>query len=324
MIKNFDEFIFESYGSNKIVELLTKHIFDLVNANFGKLLLSKSIILKNELKTFNYSYNGKKESITFVNDIINIKISDRDYGNVNSTTLIVKKDFIFDLRINLELMISNKEIKEKRISEKNYFLGTVNHELHHLIEEYLTLQIDEKISKSFDDDKFLKILRNKYENSKEWQKIYYFIYLSLPHEMRARVSQIQELIKQQDIKGVEKVQNFIKNTKFYEDANFLATIDLDAVLQKMKMDENYNDLMLDINKLLFKNKKTTLKECEFEFEKFMNKLKIKNQYLLKKLLKTSYNFNEKNENYIHEDFFNTLINYEDYMSPEDYKKFKNQ
>ncbi len=39
----FEDFILEKYGSNNYVKLLTQKLVDIINYNFGKLILNKSI-----------------------------------------------------------------------------------------------------------------------------------------------------------------------------------------------------------------------------------------------------------------------------------------
>jgi len=298
---NFDNFILESYGKNDLVTKLTKYLTDIINEDLGKLILNKNLILKNSLKDFN--------DINFVNDIIQIKISNQSYGNINYDILTIKNNQIYNLIMNLEIDIKDIDINLKKI-KSNFLFKIINHEFLHVIEKYLVISNNRKISKSWEYGKNLKELQDKYSNYIEWQNISYFIYLSLPHEMRSRISSLHSDIENLSNKDFKNVVNFIKNDKYFKDADFLSKINIDVLLIKLKNDSNYNNLLLDFNKTFLLNDKKDLKSCEQEFIKYLKILKKKNEILKKKLIRTSYNYENvfyKNE------IVDKNINYDDYL-----------
>ena len=166
MIKYYDEFLYESYGSNKLVESLTEYIFNIINDNIGKLILKKDLTLDNCLKSYN--------DIKFVDDTINIRISNKNYANVNVDKLIIDSR-IFNLKLNIDVEISSKEIENKKLFRTNKICDNISHEMMHIIELYLTEKNQNNRSKSWDNGKILQELVNKYPDD-NWQDISYFCY----------------------------------------------------------------------------------------------------------------------------------------------------
>ena len=107
IIHNYDDFLLERYGYNKITESLSNKIINLININLGKLIYNKSI-------TLNSSIN-KISDINFINDIINIKLSNRTYGNINVDMIKIKEHTIFDLILNFDIELSPKELNYKKL-----------------------------------------------------------------------------------------------------------------------------------------------------------------------------------------------------------------
>lgn len=294
LIYNFDSFIFESYGKNDMVHKISERLIKIINKNIGKLILNKQITLKSEIKTI--------ESVTFINDIINIKLSDRFYGNVNQGVYFIKNDTIQDLVLNLKLILSKDELSAKILLNNSIF-STIEHEFLHVIENYQTFSNNRALSISWNMDKELKKMQNKYKNSINWTEISYFIYLSLPHEIRARIQQLNKEIEQQHIKGIKDVVDFIKNTKTYKDLDFLSKMDENILLNKLKQDIDYNSIISDFNNYFLKN---THGDFEMNFLKYIKKIKNKNRKILSRLLKCSYNF----ESFEIED---RIIDYDKYL-----------
>ena len=54
-LKKFNNFIFESYGSNKLSENLTGFLLKKINCDLGKLLLNRQLTIENYLQD-NYLY----------------------------------------------------------------------------------------------------------------------------------------------------------------------------------------------------------------------------------------------------------------------------
>jgi hypothetical protein len=281
MIKFFKDFIFESYGSNELVRQLTSFIYNIIDDNLGKLILNKKLIISDSLKDF--------KNIHITNDSLILKLSNRTHGNVNISKLIINEDNIENLIITLEIDLSDSERISKRLIN-NKIVNTINHEFQHIIEQYLTLNNNKKLSKSWEYDVNLKKLDDKYKDYKEWQDVSYLIYLSLPHEMRARISSIYEYINLHQIKDIDNIINYIKNNKYYKDADFISQISIQKIIEKLKSNNNYDNLIIDFNNIFLQNNIKEINKCETEFIKYFNKIKKKNNILKQKLLRTSYNF----------------------------------
>jgi len=294
IIRNYDDMLLERYGYNNIAKEISNKIIDLINYNLGKLILNKSITLNSSL--------GKISEIDFIEDIINIKLSNRTYGNVNPKSTINESDSIYNMTINLELILSPIELKAKRLIH-NDIIHTVEHESLHIIEGYLTNLNNKSFAKSWDMGSELQDLQNKYKLDDNWQEISHFIYLSLPHEMRARLQQLNSKIKMMGLRGIYYVQGYIKRTKIFKDVEFLSEIDEIVTLNKLKKDKNYNDIIKDFSLLFLKNSGI---DYENNFKDYFKTIKFKNKKILSKLLKTSYNF----ESYGHEDI---IIDYSKYI-----------
>jgi len=288
-INFYDDILFESYGSNHLVEELTDKIFNLINSNLGKLLLKKELQITNSIS---HKY------INFENDIINIKISNRNYGNVNVSKLDIS-DKIKNLIINLEFTPTKNERISKRLFKNNKLYNNISHELLHVIELYLTEKNKNNKSKSWKEGEILNDLINKY-NDKNWQDISYLIYLSLPHEQRSRIQQLNTEISSLNFKDINEVVDFIKKSKIYSDVKFISMLDSSVILNKLKNDKNYSNIIYDFNND-FLNKNSNE---EKNFIQYINNIKSKNQKMLKKLIKISYNF----EGNMYENF-DKIINY---------------
>lgn len=291
LLYNFDALILESYGRNDLAKKLTKHLLFLINQNIGKLIFFKKIQLR----------LGSVENLKFINDSINITLSNRNYGSINANSYIIDSDQIKDLTINLELQLSSSELKAKRLLG-NKIESIIEHEFLHLSEQYLTIVNNGIISKSWKMDQDLKILQNKYPDAENWLKISYFIYLSLPHELRARIQQLNNEIEQQHIKGIKNIMPFIKGAKIYNDLIFLSNVNQNVLLDKLKLDTDYQNIISDFSKVFLKNKSHNL---EKNFLDYIKKIKDKNKKIIDKLLRSSYNF----ESY---EFDNDIIKYDDF------------
>ena len=295
-IKNYEDILFESYGSNKLVVNLTDKIFNLINKNFGKLLLNKNIQISNSILY---------DDIEFIKDKINIQISNRDYANINITKLKVYNNIIEDLIITLEFIPTNQEISAKSILKTNKLYNNISHELLHVVELYLTQKGKNNAAKSWKQGEILNDLKIKYNNDKKWQEISYFIYLSLPHEQRARIQQLNIEIDNLNINGSKNVVNYIKTSNIYKDIEFLSKINSSITLDNLKNDINYNEILKDFS-IYFLEKQNNF---ENNFLIYFNKIKIQNKKLLRKLIKISYKF----ENYNTDDYFDRIIDYNEYI-----------
>ena len=197
---NLDDFIFESFGSLSVTKELTKLIIEKINQSIGKLILIKNLVLKNDLSNFN--------KIHFVNDLIIVKLTNRTYGNIDPN-IKISGDTISNLYMNLEIQLSPTEIKMKEIDKNNDISDVISHELHHIIELYLTVVNSDKKSESWRYGEDLQKLQKKYQKSLRWLNISHIIYLSLPHEFQSRVEEIHNIMNRKNIKGIVNCTNFM-------------------------------------------------------------------------------------------------------------------
>ena len=293
LIQNYDTIIFERYGQNKLTSFISDEIIKIINQNIGQLILNGSITLKSAIP--------KIKGITFTDDIINISISNRVYGNINPSTMIIKDNNINNLVLNLELILSPIEIKSRRLIDNN-IESTIEHELLHTIEKYLIISDGNKLSNSFSMDEQLKKIDKLYKNSQNWLDISYLIYLSFPHEIRARIQQLNKDIENKHIKGIPNAINYIKTTKIYKDLNFLTNIDEYIILKKLKNDKDYKDILENFSKNVLNNNNINY---EKNFTDYIKKIKQKNKKMLDKLERTSYNFEGINDD--------KVIKYKDFL-----------
>ena len=293
LIQNYDTIIFGRYGYNKIIKEVSDEIIKLIDQNIGRLILNGSISLKSLIPT--------TCGINFINDEINIKLTNRFYGNVNLNSLIINNNSIKNLVLNLELKLSYSEISARKLIDNN-ISGTIEHELLHTIEKYLTISDGRNIANSFSMDAELKKIDKKYTNSKNWQDISYLIYLSFPHEIRSRIQQLNREIENIHIRGVKNVNSFIKNTKIYQDLNFLSKIDPIKILTNLKNDKDYKDILKDFSIYVLKNDNINYEKSFFDYIK---KMKQKNKKMVDKLERTSYNFENNN--------YDKILNYKDFL-----------
>jgi hypothetical protein len=286
LIQNYDTIIFERYGYNKITKEISDEIIKLIDQNIGRLILNGSISLKSLIPT--------SCGISFINDEINIKLTNRFYGNINLNSLIINNNSIKNLVLNLELELSPSEISARKLIDNN-ISGTIEHELLHTIEKYLTISDGRNIANSFSMDAELKKIDKKYTNSQNWQDISYLIYLSFPHEIRSRIQQLNREIENTHIRGIENINSYIKNTKIYQDLDFLTKINPIKILNNLKNDKYYKDILKDFSIYVLKNNNINYENNFFDYIK---KMKQKNKKMIDKLERTSYNFENINQDKI--------------------------
>jgi len=278
-IINWDNFICERNSYNKLTTNLSKVILNVINYNIGKLILYKNISIKNSIIL--------SDDIKFSDDIINIKISNRNYGNMNPNSIIFKENEIIGLIINLEIILTQSELTSKKISNTNIIIDTIEHECLHIMERYLTYMNNSDFSNSWKMGERLYQMNEKYKKSKIWSDISHIIYLSMPHEIRARLQQLNSSLERNNVNGIENSIDFIKNTKIYKDIESLSNINSKLVLKELKNDSNYNDIIKDFSIIFLNNTKI---DYEKNFIDYLNIITKKNKKLIEKLLKISYNF----------------------------------
>lgn len=285
MIEDFIEYITERYTCNQDAKNITDLLFDEINNRFDELLSNKKLILTSVLEN-NY------KSLIFINDIIEIHLSDRDYGRLDKCQI---KNNIILTKIYIEYKIKESEKIIKRLLKKSKIRNTINHEFNHVVEYYHS----EKMSDSWDIAKKITILREKYKDDKI-DNILHILYLSQPHEIRSRISSLYEDIK--DYSGnTHNFEIYIKTLVIYKELKYLSMIEPELLLKNIKD----NDI-IDIMNTLFNIDKNHRKE----FIKYFNKLKISNDKMLEKILKSYYYLFE---NYICDDDFSKKIDFLQYL-----------
>jgi len=305
-MKTYKNFILETYGSNDLVKIIRDKIIFLININFGKLLLNNSLILSKELKTI--------DNLIFIKDEIKINISDKNYSYIDKSDLKIDDNIIYNMQLNFDIVISSIERSMKKLDTKNKIYDDISHELLHLIELYYSNQVNKKESESWKYGEKLQILQNKYVNDKNWQEISHFIYLLLPHEIRARVQSLDTDIERKNILGIENVQNYIKTTKIYKDIEFLSNIDIDLILQDLKKDNNYYDIIKEFSIFYLENNSTNY---ENNFKSYIEKLQNKCPDILNKILKVSYKYGKKSTNGYILETYDREIDYSKYIDHKD-------
>lgn len=282
-IKKINEFIInEKHHVNGDVRHLTNLIYNKIYQLIPNLIFKKEIIIENLLQD-NYT------RIKFKCDKIIVRLG-KNSGNINEP--IINNDIVENLIINLFINLSNKEILQKKLIN-NRIKETINHECQHVIEFYHS---DGILSKSWDFDKRLKEHESKF-NNKEWLDICYLFYLSEDHEMRSRVSQSLEILKN----GGD-----LLNSNVYKNLDFLSNLDSDILIKKMEKYDDFGLILIDFVKNVLLRKGDYLKIFK-SYIKGINKESKKNK---NKILKVLYSY--KNPESISEEYIEKDINYKDY------------
>jgi hypothetical protein len=281
-IKNINNFINEKHHVNQDVRHLTNLIYDKIYQLIPNLIIKKEIIIENLLQD---NYNR----IKFKNDKIIIKIG-KNRGSINEP--IINNDIVENLIINLSINLSDKEISQKKLIN-NKVKETINHESQHIIEFYHS---DGNLSRSWSFDKRLKRHKDKF-NNKEWLDICYFFYLTEDHEMRSRVSQSLEILKN----GGD-----LLNSNVYKDLVFLSKLDPDILIKKMNRHIDFGLIIVDFVKNVLLRKGDYLKIFK-SYIKEINKEAEKNK---RKILKILYSW--ENPESISEEYIEKNIDYESY------------
>lgn len=280
----YTKFINEKHHVNQDVRHLTNLIYNKIYQLLPNLIVKREIIIENFLQD-NYS------RIKFKNDKIIVKLG-KNWGSINEP--IINNDVVENLIINLSINLSDKEVSGKKLID-NKIKETINHECQHVIEFYHS---DGILSKSWDFDKRLKKHEKKF-NNKEWLDICYFFYLSEQHEIRSRVSQSLEILKN----GGD-----LLNSSIYKDLDFLSNLDADVLIKKMN---NYNDfgiILVDFVKNVLLRKGDYIKI----FRSYIKDINKKAKKSKKKILKVLHSF--ENPESMLEEYIEKNIDYQNYKN----------
>jgi len=286
-MNNYNNFLNEKFGSNELVIKIKNNIISQINDNFGILSLMKKILLFDELNDI-VDKNGYK--YIFKNSIINVKISNRYYGNINQNIKISNNKNVFtieNLEINLELILSDTEQKMKKL-DNNKIEASISHELLHLIE---LIYSENNKALSWSKNIELRKMQKKYENNKHWTNISHIIYLTLPHELRAKIQELDTYLKNDK---PSDILNYLKNSEIYKEFEMISLLDVNMILSKLKTDQDYLIIIEDFTKL-FLNKND--EKYEKNMRSYLNYLKKSSKKILDKIIRLSYS----NEDFLIDD-----------------------
>jgi hypothetical protein len=221
----YDNFkINERYHISQDVKHLTNLIYNKIYQLVPNLILKKEIVIENLLQD-NYG------RLNFKSDKIKVKLG-KNHGSINDPIII--DDVIDGLIIELSVNLSNQELTQKKLIN-NKVRESINHECQHIIEIYHS---DGNLSKSWDFNKRLKRHEDKFDN-KEWLDVCYLFYLAEEHELRSKVSQSLELLKNgQDL----------YNSDLYKSIDLLTKLDSDVILSKMDKYDEFGIILIDFIK----------------------------------------------------------------------------
>lgn len=279
----YGKFVNEKHHVNQDVRHLTNLVYNKIYQLVPNLIVKKQIIIENLLQD-NYS------RIRFKGDKIIVKLG-KNSGSINKP--IINNDIVENLIINLSINLSDKEISQKKLIN-NRVKETINHECQHIIEFYHS---DGTLSNSWDFDKRLKYHESKF-NNKEWLDMCYFFYLSEKHEMRSRVSQSLEILKN----GGD-----LLNSSVYKDLDFLSKLDPDVLIHKMGKYEDFGIILVDFVKNVLLRKGNHIKI----FKSYIKNINKESDKCKKKILKILYSF--ENPESLSEEYIEKNIDYKNYI-----------
>ena len=270
----YDDFkINERYHVSQDVKHLTNLIYNKIYQLIPNLILKKEIIIENLLQ-------DKYSRIKFKSDRIIVNLG-RNHGSINNPNLT--NDVVENLTINLTIKLSDQELIRKKLIN-NKIRETINHECQHIIEFYHS---DGNLSKSWDFNKRLKRHEDKFDN-KEWLDVCYLFYLAEEHELRSKVSQSLELLKNgQDL----------YNSDLYKSIDLLTKLDSDVILSKMDKYDEFGIILIDFIKNVLLRKGDCIKILK-SYIKDINRL---SSIYKNKMLRVLYSYEnpgsflEKNE-----------------------------
>lgn len=280
----YEEFkINERYHVNQDVKHLTNLIYNKIYQLIPNLILKKEIIIENLLQD-NYS------RIKFKGDKIKVKLG-KNHGAINEPNLI--NDVFENLTINLSIKLSNVELTQKKLMN-NEIRESINHECQHIIELYHS---DGNLSRSWDFHKRLKEHEEKLDN-KEWLDICYLFYLAEEHELRSKVSQSLELLKN----GED-----LYKSELYKKIDLLTKLDSNVILSKMDKYDEFGIILIDFVKNVLLRKGDYIKIFKSYIED-INRLSL---VYKNKILRVLYSY--ENHDVFLEEYIERDINYSEFL-----------
>ena len=285
-IKKFNDIydfeINEKYHVSQDVKHLTNIIYSKIYQLVPNLILKKEITISNLLQD-NYG------RIKFKNDIIKVKLGD-NHGGIKNIDL---KNNIINLELELSIKLSNKELSQKKLIN-NKIKETINHECQYIIEFYHS---DGNPSKSWNFHKRLKIHENKF-NNKTWLDICYLFYLSEEHELRSKVSQSLELLKN----GED-----LYESEIYKNIDLLSKLNSDLILDRMNEYDDFGIILFDFVKNVLLKKGDTIKIFK-SYIKYINRISLSYK---KRILRILYSY--ENPSVFLEENIERDIDYKEYI-----------
>lgn len=285
-IKKFNDIydfkINEKYHVSQDVKHLTNIIYSKIYQLIPNLILKKEITISNLLQD-NYG------RIKFKNDIIKVKLGD-NHGGIKNIDL---KDNILNIELELTIKLSSKELSQKKLIN-NKIKEAINHECQHIIEFYHS---DGNPSKSWDFHKRLKIHESKF-NNKTWLDICYLFYLAEEHELRSKVSQSLELLKNGEN---------LYESEIYKNIDLLSKLNPDLILDRMNEYDDFVTILFDFVKNVLLKKGDTIKIFK-SYIKYINRISL---LYKNKILRVLYSY--ENPNAFLEENIEKDIEYKEYI-----------
>ena len=284
IIKKFNDIseINEKYHVSQDVKHLTNIIYSKIYQLVPNLILKKEITISNLLQD-NYG------RIKFKNDIIKVKLGD-NHGGIKNIDL---KDNILNIELELTIKLSSKELSQKKLIN-NKIKETINHECQHIIEFYHS---DGNPSKSWDFHKRLKIHESKF-NNKTWLDVCYLFYLAEEHELRSKVSQSLELLKNGEN---------LYESEIYKNINLLSKLNPDLILDRMNEYDDFGIILFDFVKNALLKKGDTIKIFK-SYIKYINRISL---LYKNKILRVLYSY--ENPDVFLEESIEKDIDYKEYI-----------
>jgi len=281
-VKYLDEFN-ERFHVNQDVKHLTNIIYNKIYQLVPNLIRNKEVIINGLLQ-------DKYSRILFKNDRLFIKLG-HNHGVITKISVINNK--IEDLEIHFTINLSKSEISQKKLIN-NKIKETINHEIQHVIEYYHS---DGRLSKSWDFHKRLKEHESKF-NNKEWLEICYLFYLAEEHELRSKLSQSLELLKN---------ESDLKNSDLYKSIDLLSKLDVDVIFNKMDKYNDFGIILVDFvkNVLLKKGNYINI------FKSYISNINKLSEKYKRKILRVLYSY--ENPDSFLEEFIEKEINYSEYI-----------
>jgi hypothetical protein len=216
-MQSWSDFINEKFHVNQDVKHLTRLIYDKINLLIPNLINKKEIEIRNLL-------HKTHSKIKFKNDLIIVKLG-KKHGAINEP--IYNGGVIEDLTLYLTIDLNKTELISKKMIDNN-IKETINHEMQHVIEFYHTKG---NLTKSWSFDSRLNTHKSKFQNYNEWMDICHIFYLMEDHELRSRISQSLETLKNN--KNSNNLSQIFTQSKVYHDLDILSKIDGKVIIKKM-------------------------------------------------------------------------------------------